>query len=456
MINTAGFRFSMIHTNFTSMSRRVVYIDDLGDFSTSSDAPDQSSEFQTDISDDLDDEDVEVLPNIKEFPDSSSSSEAIRDKFSDDYDDDDVIEVKPKQRSARISLKANSLGDKSLKNKKPKVKRDSSKKRLMSGVICTADKFIPKLEQDYTRNDRETDPCGRYCRYVPFEQVKDKILFPEKYLKSIERGIMTFLPNFDPGTSNHLEYFGFKQSLAETDLEQIRNMSLEELEAALAKDNEEISRMPDNNEINNVAVPGFSIDLEDSLAIKADVRTFDWKRLGRTVKFDVILMDPPWQLSVANATRGVCLNYEQMDQIQIAKMPIQEIQDNGYVFMWVIACQLANGMQMLREWGYTFVTYLNWVKTSKYGRYMPSHGYYMQHNKETILIGRKGNGYPEIRKDLFISLIISERRTRQSHKPPELYEHIERIFPGGNYIEIFARPHNLRPGWVSLGTELPE
>jgi len=32
---------------------------------------------------------------------------------------------------------------------------------------------------------------------------------------------------------------------------------------------------------------------------------------------------------------------------------------------------------------------------------------------------------------------------------------IERIFPGGRKCELFARPHNRRPGWVSLGNQLP-
>lgn len=32
---------------------------------------------------------------------------------------------------------------------------------------------------------------------------------------------------------------------------------------------------------------------------------------------------------------------------------------------------------------------------------------------------------------------------------------IERVFPGGRKCELFARPHNRRGGWVSLGNQLP-
>ena len=48
-----------------------------------------------------------------------------------------------------------------------------------------------------------------------------------------------------------------------------------------------------------------------SIPINADIRTFDWERLGRIQHeitgpyFDVIMMDPPWQLATANPTRGV-------------------------------------------------------------------------------------------------------------------------------------------------------
>jgi len=42
-----------------------------------------------------------------------------------------------------------------------------------------------------------------------------------------------------------------------------------------------------------------------------------------------------------------------------------------------------------------------------------------------------------------------------SRKPDEIYLLIERMFPGGRKSELFARPHNRRPGWISLGNQLP-
>lgn len=48
-----------------------------------------------------------------------------------------------------------------------------------------------------------------------------------------------------------------------------------------------------------------------SIPINADIRTFNWENLGKMQfattgrYFDVIMMDPPWQLATANPTRGV-------------------------------------------------------------------------------------------------------------------------------------------------------
>lgn len=41
--------------------------------------------------------------------------------------------------------------------------------------------------------------------------------------------------------------------------------------------------------------------------IHANVTTYNWGQLYNHTQFDVIMMDPPWQLATANPTRGVAL-----------------------------------------------------------------------------------------------------------------------------------------------------
>ena len=51
-----------------------------------------------------------------------------------------------------------------------------------------------------------------------------------------------------------------------------------------------------------------------------------------------------------------------------------------------------------------------------------------------------------------LSWCVQVRET--SRKPDEMYSLIERLSPGTRKLEIFARQHNVRPGWVSLGNQL--
>ena len=38
--------------------------------------------------------------------------------------------------------------------------------------------------------------------------------------------------------------------------------------------------------------------------IHSNVTTYKWSSLYQATQFDVIMMDPPWQLATANPTRG--------------------------------------------------------------------------------------------------------------------------------------------------------
>ena len=51
------------------------------------------------------------------------------------------------------------------------------------------------------------------------------------------------------------------------------------------------------------------------IPIHANVTTYDWSRLVASTQFDVIMMDPPWQLATANPTRGVALGYSQVSRL---------------------------------------------------------------------------------------------------------------------------------------------
>ncbi|KAK2704474.1 hypothetical protein QYM36_016764 [Artemia franciscana] len=64
----------------------------------------------------------------------------------------------------------------------------------------------------------------------------------------------------------------------------------------------------------------------------------------------------------------------------------------------------------------------------------------------------KGNP-KNINRGLDCDVIVAEVRAT-SHKPDEIYGIIERLSPGTRKIELFGRPHNVQPNWVTLGNQL--
>lgn len=68
--------------------------------------------------------------------------------------------------------------------------------------------------------------------------------------------------------------------------------------------------------------------------------------------FDVIIIDPPWQLSSANPTRGVAIAYETLNDREILNIPFNKIQTDGFLFIWVINAKYRFAIQMMEEFGY--------------------------------------------------------------------------------------------------------
>ena len=190
------------------------------------------------------------------------------------------------------------------------------------------------------------------------------------------------------------------------------------------------------------------------IPIHANVVTYDWSKLYENTDFDVIMMDPPWQLATANPTRGVSLGYSQLTDHSIADLPIPKLQKNGFIFVWVINAKYQWTLEQFKKWGYEFVDEIVWVKVTNSRRLAKSHGFYLQHAKEVCLVGRRGEKPPGMSDKAVGSDIIFAPRRGQSQKPTEIYELIEEMVPGGKYLEIFARKNNLRDYWVSVGNEV--
>lgn len=196
----------------------------------------------------------------------------------------------------------------------------------------------------------------------------------------------------------------------------------------------------------------------NSIPICADIKTFNWNALVKAQKdigqrtFDVIMMDPPWKLSTSQPSRGVAIQYDSLSDEFIENIPIEKLQKNGFLMIWTINAKLSLTVNMLKKWKYEIVDSIAWVKSTINQKIAKGHGFYLQHAKETCIIGVKGtpvNTQFGIGSDLIFSM-----RRGQSQKPCETYALIEQLVPNGYYLEIFGRRNNLRDKWVTIGNEI--
>uniref|UniRef100_A0A8C7MT36 mRNA m(6)A methyltransferase n=1 Tax=Oncorhynchus kisutch TaxID=8019 RepID=A0A8C7MT36_ONCKI len=178
--------------------------------------------------------------------------------------------------------------------------------------------------------------------------------------------------------------------------------------------------------------------------ICCDIRVLDVSILG---KFSVVMADPPWDIHME-------LPYGTLTDDEMRKLHIPVLQDDGFLFLWVTGRAMELGRECLSLWGYERVDEIIWVKTNQLQRIIRTGrtGHWLNHGKEHCLVGVKGQ--PQgFNRGLDCDVIVAEVRST-SHKPDEIYGMIERLSPGTRKIELFGRPHNVQPNWVTLGNQL--
>ncbi|KAH9381497.1 hypothetical protein HPB48_005528 [Haemaphysalis longicornis] len=177
--------------------------------------------------------------------------------------------------------------------------------------------------------------------------------------------------------------------------------------------------------------------------IQCDLRYFDMSILG---KFSVVMADPPWDIHME-------LPYGTMSDDEMRQLNVPSLTDDGLIFLWVTGRAMELGRECLKLWGYERCDELIWVKTNQLQRIIRTGrtGHWLNHGKEHCLVGVKGHPR-EINRGLDCDVIVAEVRAT-SHKPDEIYGIIERLSPGTRKIELFGRPHNVQPNWITLGNQ---
>ncbi len=181
----------------------------------------------------------------------------------------------------------------------------------------------------------------------------------------------------------------------------------------------------------------------------------DFVQQCQNLSCGTILADPPWRFS--NKTGKVAPEHRRLSRYatlslgQIKEIPVSiAAAEQSHLYLWVPNALLAEGLEVMKAWGFEYKTNIVWHKIRKDGG--PDGrgvGFYFRNTTELLLFGIRGKlrtltpGRKQVN-------IIKTRKREHSRKPDEQYEIIEACSPGP-YLELFAR--GTRDGWLTWGNE---
>lgn len=176
-------------------------------------------------------------------------------------------------------------------------------------------------------------------------------------------------------------------------------------------------------------------------------------------KFATVLADPPWQFQ--NRTGKMAPEHKRLSRYptmtlqEIKDLPVEAIvNDTAHLYLWVPNALLADGLQVMEHWGFTYKTNMIWYKIRKDGG--PDRrgvGFYFRNVTEIILFGVRGKNARTLQPGRSQENIISSQKREHSRKPDEQYKIIEACSPGP-FLELFAR--GPRKGWDVWGNQADE
>lgn len=174
-------------------------------------------------------------------------------------------------------------------------------------------------------------------------------------------------------------------------------------------------------------------------------------------KFATILADPPWQFQ--NRTGKMAPEHKRLARYptltldEIKSIPVSDATaETAHLYLWVPNALLAEGLQVMESWGFTYKTNLIWYKIRKDGG--PDRrgvGFYFRNVTEMILFGVRGKNARTLPPGRSQENIISSQKREHSRKPDEQYDLIESCSPGP-YLEMFAR--GTRESWSCWGNQV--
>jgi N6-adenosine-specific RNA methylase IME4 len=174
-------------------------------------------------------------------------------------------------------------------------------------------------------------------------------------------------------------------------------------------------------------------------------------------QFATVLADPPWQF--VNRTGKMAPEHRRL--ARYATLALPEIIDlpvplllapTAHLYLWVPNALLAEGLQVMTRWGFTYKTNLVWYKVRQDGG--PDRrgvGFYFRNVTELVLFGTRGRSARTLPPGRRMPNLLLSRKREHSRKPDQLYDVIEACSPGP-WLELFARYP--RESWTQWGEGL--
>lgn len=160
--------------------------------------------------------------------------------------------------------------------------------------------------------------------------------------------------------------------------------------------------------------------------------------------FSTLVADPPWRYG-NTSTRAAAQNHyntlsiEQLcgdellpDGTNLAKEVVRpKVAERAHLYLWTTAGHLPDAFRVMEAWGFTYKTYLVWVKPQM------GMGNYFRVSTEIVLFGVRGSMRTQ---DMGLMNYFTAKRGQHSAKPQAFYELVAKASPGP-YLEMFARCH---------------
>jgi N6-adenosine-specific RNA methylase IME4 len=147
--------------------------------------------------------------------------------------------------------------------------------------------------------------------------------------------------------------------------------------------------------------------------------------------------------------------YSTMTLSEILELPVaQLVAPTAHLYLWVPNALVAEGLDVMHRWGFTYKTNLVWYKIRKDGG--PDKrgvGFYFRNVTELILFGVRGKNARTLAPGRRQVKFLATRKREHSRKPDEQYDIIEACSPAP-FLELFAR--GKRKGWATWGNQADE